>query len=138
MNSLSSKYQAITVQAWAGMLALLLMMFIADIERLAMQGQYTELAEALADDPGKSGLWILVFLASFNAVMQLAVRTFESKPFRVFVFWVTVAYTVFFILHQVVHFVGGETLGLHTPLDIAHHVLGIWGCWASRRWANNA
>jgi len=138
MNSLSSKYQSITSQAWAGMLALLLMMFIADIERLAMQGQYTDLAEALAADPGQSGLWILVLLASFNAVMQLAVRTFESRPFRVFVFWATVSYTAFFVFHQVVHISGGETLGLHTPLDIAHHVLGIWGCWSSRRWAKDA
>jgi hypothetical protein len=138
MNTDSSKYQSITAQAWAGMLALLLMMFIADIERLAMQGQYTDLAESLAHDPGKSGLWILVCLASFNAVMQLAVRTFDSKSFRIFVFWVTVVYTTFFILHQVVHFIGGETLGLHTPLDIAHHVLGIWGCWSSMRWIKNA
>jgi hypothetical protein len=70
--------------------------------------------------------------------MQLAVRTFDAQPFRAFVFWVTVAYTAFFILHQVVHFIGGESLGLHTPLDFTHHALGIWGCWSSKKWGKDA
>lgn len=124
-------YQAITAQAWSGMLAVLLMMFLVDLERFVMLGQYKELAESLVHDPGYLGLWVLVCLVCINVLMQLALRTFNAKPFRIFAFWITAAYTAFFILHQVVHLAGGESVGLHTPLDMTHHILGVWGCWAA-------
>ena len=44
------------------------------------------------------------------------------------------AYTLFFLLHQVVHMAGGEGLGLHTVLDLTHHALGLVACWAAWRW----
>jgi hypothetical protein len=130
-----SRYRAITAQAWAGMLALLLMMFIADLLRFSMQGEYREMAEALAVDPGPSGLRVLVVMVCFNTLLQLAVHTFDAPLFRKAVFWAGVLYTVFFLLHQVVHLIGGEALGVHTVLDLTHHVLGTWACWASWRWS---
>lgn len=134
----TSRFQAITSQAWAGMLAVLLMMFLVDLERFAMVGQYKELSESLAHDPGALGLLVLVWLVCINVLMQLAVRTFDAKWFRIVSLWVTVAYTLFFVLHQVVHIAGGESFGIHTPLDITHHILGIWGAWSAWRWSKDA
>ena len=134
----ASRFQAITAQAWAGMLAILLMMFIVDLERFAMLGQYKELSESLATDPGAVGLLVLVYLVCLNVIMQVAIRTFSTQWFRVATLGVTVAYAAFFLLHQVVHLAGGEPLGIHTPLDITHHLLGGWGSWSAWRWYKNA
>lgn len=131
----TSRFQAITAQAWAGMLAILLMMFLVDLERFAMLGQYKELSESLAHDPGALGLLVLVCL---NVLMQLAIHTFSATWFRVATVWVTAAYATFFLLHQVVHVAGGESLGIHTPLDLTHHVLGVWGAWSAWRWSRDA
>lgn len=135
---LSSRFQAITAQAWAGMLAILLMMFLVDLERFAMLGQYKELSESLAHDPGALGLLVLVCLVCLNVLMQIAIRTFSAKWFRVATVWLTAAYAVFFLLHQVVHVAGGESLGIHTPLDLTHHLLGAWGSWSAWRWSKDA
>lgn len=133
-----ARYRAITAQAWSGMLVILLTMFIADLVRLSMQGQFSELAKSLATDPGRTGLWVLVALICVNTLVQVAVRTFDAPLFRKVVFWVSVAYTAFFVLHQVVHVVSGESFGLHTVLDFTHHVLGLWACWASFQWSRSA
>lgn len=129
-----SRYRAITVQAWSGMLAVLLAMLLADVVRLAMRGSYEDLAESLGDDPGSSGLWILVGLICLNALLQVAVRTFAGPGFRRAVFWTSAAYTAFFVFHQAAHIWAGERFSLHTILDLTHHVLGLWACWASSRW----
>lgn len=120
------------------MLAVLLMMFLVDIERFVMVGQYMELSESLAHDPGALGLLVLVYLVCLNVFMQVAVRTFSVKWFRVTSFWITAAYTTFFLLHQIVHVIGGEALGPHTPLDFTHHFLGFWASWSAWRWIKDA
>ncbi|OGB38443.1 MAG: hypothetical protein A2461_01510 [Burkholderiales bacterium RIFOXYC2_FULL_59_8] len=61
------------------MLAILLMMFLVDLERFAMLGQYKELSESLANDPGALGLLVLVCLVDLNVIMQIAIRTFSAK-----------------------------------------------------------
>lgn len=132
---MDSRYRAITAQAWSGMLAVLLTMFIADLVRLSMDGQFSTLAESLAADPGRNGLWILVSLICVNTLLQVAVRTFDAPLFRKVVFWISVAYTVFFVLHQVLHVLSGEGLSIHTILDLTHHALGLWACWASHHWS---
>lgn len=38
------------------------------------------------------------------------------------------------MMHQVVHLAGGEEMGVHSLLDFTHHTLGVWPCWAARRW----
>jgi hypothetical protein len=133
-----SRYRAITAQAWSAMLAVLLTMLIADVDRLAIQGSYAELAESLGADPGLGGLWVLVCLICLNALVQISVHTFDVPLFRRLVFWTSVAYTVFFILHQAAHVAAGERFSLHTILDLTHHVLGLWACWASGRWSRLA
>lgn len=129
-----SRFQSITAQAWAGMLALLFMMFLVDLERFAMQGDYAGLAQSLAHDPGVWGLRVLVGLVCLNGLMQVATRTFSSPGFRLATVGLTAAYALFFLLHQVVHLWGGEPLGLHTALDLTHHTLGAWGTWSAWRW----
>lgn len=132
--SAESRFRAITAQAWTGMLAVLLTMLIADVDRLAMQGSYENLAESLGEDPGMRGLWILIGLICLNALIQVAVRTFDGSNFRRAVFWTSVAYTAFFVLHQAAHIWAGERFSLHTILDVTHHALGLWACWASSQW----
>ena len=127
-------HRAVAAHAWSGMLAVLLLMLLADIVRLAALGQYVQLSLALAADPGIAGLWGLVGLACANVWMQVAIHTFEGKAFRCWVVVATAACTLFFMGHQAVHWVAGEGLGLHTVLDVTHHTLGAWGTWAAWRW----
>ncbi len=133
---MTSQFRSIVAQSWAGMLAVLLTMFIADIVRLAMLGQYTELSNSFMTDPGILGLWVLTILICINTLVQVAVHTFDGTTFRKSIFWISVFYTLFFLLHQIFHLYTGEQFGLHTVLDITHHVLGFWACWASHRWSN--
>jgi len=133
-----SRYRSITVQAWSAMLMVLLTMLIADVDRLAIEGSYAQLAASLRNDPGLTGLWVLVGLICLNSLVQVAVRTFDAPPFRRLVFWTSVAYTAFFILHQGAHIVAGERFSLHTILDVTHHALGLSACWASHRWSKLA
>lgn len=116
------------------MLAVLLMMLQADVVRLAMLGPYSDLRLALAADPGISGLRALVYLACANVLMQVAIHTFDGKGFRLFVAVATGAYALFFMGHQVVHLASGEGVGLHTVLDVTHHLLGVWAMWAAGCW----
>lgn len=131
-------YQAIAAQAWAGMLAILVTMLVADLTAYAMQGRYDELSRLLANDPGPVGLQILVWLICANALFQVALRLFDQAGFRRFAFWVSVGYTAFFVLHQTVHLAIGDEIGLHTVLDLTHHALGIGSCWALWRWCGES
>ncbi len=38
------------------------------------------------------------------------------------------------LIHQVVHVAGGEALGLHTVLDVTHHMLALAGVVAAHQW----
>lgn len=105
-------------------------MFISDLLRLFMLSDFDALAQALAMEPGDSGLAVLTALACFNTLVQMVLRKF--------IFWASVAYTGFFMLHQVVHLAGGEEMGVRSLLDFTHHASGVWACWAARRWANTA
>jgi hypothetical protein len=67
-----------------------------DLERFAMLGQYKELSESLATDPGAVGLLVLVSLVCLNVIMQVAISTFSTQWFRVATLGVTVAYAAFF------------------------------------------
>lgn len=133
-----AEYKSMVVQAWSGMLALLLMMFISDLLRLFMLADFETMAQALAVDPGGTGLAVLTAMACFNVLLQMVLRTFDSPALPKFVFWASVAYTGFFMLHQVAHLAGGEDMGVHSLLDFTHHALGVWACWAARRWASPA
>jgi len=131
-------YQGLVVQGWSGMLVLLLAMFITDLVEYAMRGEYRELSHLLAADPGVAGLWVLTALICLNVVAQMAVRAVHRRGCRRRVFGFTLAYVLFFAIHQAVHLAGGDGFDLHFLLDLAHHVVGLWACWAAWRWVRLA
>ena len=63
-----------------------------------------------------------------------AIKTFENRKFRWFVFGLTCLYTLFFIGHQVNHLLSAEGIDFHFFIDIAHHILGIWAIMFSYKW----
>lgn len=135
---MNMNYREITARAWSGMLVILITMLIVDVLQFSMQGQYSELAATLAKDPGSVGLAVLLCFICGNALLQVAISIWDNRRFKSFVFWTSVLYTTFFVLHQLVHMIGGEDVGLHTVLDTSNHILGITACWASWHWKNQA
>ena len=120
------------------MLVLLLAMLILDPLRYAMNGQYEALTSLLRKDPGPVGLQVLVALLCLNAIVQVTVHARSCRTAKISVLVLSVLYGLFFLAHNVVHFLGGEPLGLQSALDFTHHglaVLAIWGAW---RWQSAA
>jgi hypothetical protein len=138
MSNTSINYRTVISTAWAGMLAVLLAMLMIDTLRYAMAGAYQELTAVLAHDPGAMGLQVLVAMLCLNTLVQVLVHIASSKPWRAALFVLTVLYTLFFLAHQIVHLAMGETLGLHTLLDVTHHLLGVLGCWGCWKWWKSA
>jgi len=130
-NLLSDKLRNMIVQGWAGMLFLLFLMTLVDLNLLGMGGDFS----ALNIDPGACGLWFVVIMACINVLMQIFVRAFDNKPFRWLVFGASVIYTILFVIHQVEHMGSGFVLDYHFLIDIVHHTLGIWASVAAFRWA---
>lgn len=131
------KYQGILLQGWVGMLFVLITMLITDVLEYSIRGEYEELSSLLAKDPGMNGLWFLSGMICFNVIAQMLIKTIYKKSCVWRAFWITLAYTLFFIFHQMVHVVNGEGFGIHTILGITHHVLGMWATWAAYQWARS-
>lgn len=127
-------YPSLISHTWLGMLALLITMLMVDVLSHAMRGDYKELSEALAKDPGPTGLRVLVCMICFNALIQALVHTSSAGPFRLTILVLSVLYTAFFVAHQIVHLFGGEKPGLHSILDLTHHALGFLAIWAAWQW----
>lgn len=138
MKNIESKYQGIVVQGWMGMLVLLLTMFITDLVEFSMRGEYQELSALLSTDPGAGGLWVLSILICFNVIAQMSIRSVHRSGCRWRVFWFTVGYVAFFVIHQVVHLLNGDGFDIHFILDTTHHVIGVWSAWAAYKWAKYA
>lgn len=129
------KYQGILLQGWVGMLFILITMLITDVLEYSMRGEYEELSVLLAHDPGVTGLWFLSVMICFNVIAQMLIRTIDKKACVWRAFWVSLVYTLFFVVHQVVHVISGEGFDIHTILGVTHHVLGFWATWAAYNWA---
>lgn len=129
-------YQDAISHAWLGMLAVLIVMLIVDVLDYAMHGRYEQLSEILAHDPGARGLRVLVAMLSANSLIQTSVNLFSAAEFRVFIFICSIVYVLFFVAHQVLHLLKGESLGLHSVLDFTHHALGASAIWAAWNWIN--
>jgi len=130
-NLFADKLRNMVVQGWAGMLFLLFLMTLVDLDLLGMSGDFS----ALNVDPGTGGLWFVVIMACINVLIQISVRAFENKPFRWLVFAVSVIYTLLFVIHQVEHMSSVFVLDYHFVIDMVHHTLGIWASVAAFRWA---
>ena len=122
-----SRYRAITAQAWSGMLMVQLAMATTDIfELLGGKGSGVNL----------TALWIESALVCLNALVQVAVRTFDSPFFRKIVHWISILYMLFFVLD---HFLMTDVLsGPSRILYVTHHVLGLWAVFASYAWSSLA
>ncbi|MGV0959998.1 MAG: hypothetical protein ACOYB1_09180 [Limnohabitans sp.] len=107
------------------MLAVLLAMLLIDPLQHAMAGQYEALTHTLEHDPG---------MLCANTLMQVGIQMFGGPVWRNFVLVITALYGLFFLIHQVVHMAGGEALGLHTVLDVTHHLLAVAGGVAAHQW----
>lgn len=127
-------FKNIIIQAWSGMLVVLIAMLLLDPLRYLMQGQTQELAKVLIHDPGVVGLQVLITMLAFNILFQLALQIANGKKFRLFTLVISCLYGLFFLLHNLIHFVGGEPLGLQTVLDFTHHILAISACIYSWKW----
>lgn len=112
-------YRAITVQAWSAMFVVLLAI------------QFRGFVESSRDDFSPGGL-LWIFCTCLNPLVQVAVRTLDSPRFRFAVFEISCAYTALIILD---HFLAVKAYQSHQLFYFLHHVLGLWACWASRRWA---
>ena len=131
MNKLSDKLRNIIAQGWTGMLFLLFLMMLVDLNEFGMKGDFS----ALIKDPGIVGLWFVVIMASVNVLIQILIKTFDAKPFRWIIFGATVVYTLIFVGHQLDHLSSGVVFDFHFIIDIVHHTLGIWASIAAYRWA---
>lgn len=133
MNTVNNHRNILTT-AWAGMLAVLLAMLLIDPLQHAMSGQYEALTHTLQHDPGILGLRVLIGMLCANTLMQVGIQLFSGPTWRSFVLVITALYGSFFLIHQVVHVAGGEALGLHTMLDVTHHLLAVAGVMAAHKW----
>ena len=128
-----SKFRDIIVQGWSGMLFLLFLMMLVDINELGMKGDFS----ALSVDPGVGGLWFIVIMSCINVLVQLMMRNFKGKVFRWLVFGSTVIYTFLFVIHQIEHMSAGLVVDTHLIIDLVHHTLGISAAVAAFRWARS-
>lgn len=128
-------HRALVATAWGGMLAVLLAMLMLEPLRHAMSGDAAGLTTLLQHDPGPTGLSVLVVMLCLNALVQVLVQARTCRTAKNAVLLLSVLYGLFFVAHNVIHFAGGEALGLQSVLDGTHHVLAacaIWGAWQWR------
>ena len=119
------------VQGFVGMLFLLLMMTDADLVGAGL----TQNFNLLQKDPGIIGLWLTSIAVSFNVLIQIAIRTFDSKKFRWGILGISIVYVLLFVLHQLFHFFVGDGINIHFMFDITHHIIGIWVIVNAYKWA---
>ena len=142
MNSIADRLRNIIVQGWAGMLYLLLLMSLTDLNELGMKGDFS----ALNIDPGVGGIWFVVIMSCINVLVQISVRAFDGTPFRWLVFVASVIYTILFIIHQIDHLSARKKLdtsmtergekrsvmapptNIRTARGTAAAILMGWGC----------
>lgn len=118
-------HRAVIATSWGGMLALLLAMLMLSPLQYAMNGQYEALTKVLREDPSPLGLQVLIMMLCLNALVQVTVHARSCRTAKVSVFILSVLYGLFFLVHNIVHMVGGEPLGLQSVLDFTHHTSRI-------------
>lgn len=131
-HSLAMNPRTLVSTAWSGMLAILVAMLILEPLRHLMAGTYEPLSTALQHDPGQLGLKVLIVLLCLNAIVQVSVQALSCRTSKISILVISVLYGLFFFLHNIVHLIGGEPLGLQTVLDVTHHILAataVWGAW---------
>ena len=138
MTTQEPNYRAIIATSWGSMLALLLAMLMLSPLQYAMNGQYEALTKVLREDPSPLGLQVLIVMLCLNALVQVTVYARSCRTAKVSVFILSVLYGLFFLVHNIVHMVGGEPLGLQSVLDFTHHALAGFAIWGAWRWQKAA
>ena len=128
----------IPTTAWAGMLAVLQAMLLIDPLQHAMVAQYEALTHTLQHDPGTLGLRVLIDMMCANTLMEVGIQMFGVPAWRSFVLVITALYSLFFLIHRVVHLAGGEALDLHTVLNVTHQLLAASVVVAAYRWCKKS
>jgi hypothetical protein len=134
MNTNSTNPRAIISTAWGGMLAILLAMLMLEPLRQSMAGTYEQLSLTLQHDPGQLGLQVLIAFVCLNAIVQVSVQALSCRTSKISILIISVLYGLFFLVHNLFHFAGGEQLGLQTLLDVTHHLLASVAIFGSWRW----
>ncbi len=130
MEKENENLRKIVIQGWAGMLFLLIVMVITDLVKYGMSGDFSPLIK----DPGMRGLWFIATVTCISVLVQMFLRTYDDKRCRWSFFAVTLAYTLIFIAHQLIHLFSGDGFDIHFVLDVTHHILGIWATIAAYKW----
>lgn len=113
------------------MIVLLIMMFLADYIRLGIGGDFS----SLKSDPGISGLWILAVLVCLNLLAQVWVQAAEGRAAKLILAGFIALYGLFFLGHQLVHYMsGGFAFDVHVLLDTFHHLFAGIALWAGIKW----
>jgi len=124
------KIKNVIVQGYVGMLFLLIIMTVSDLTVAGLSKNF----DLLQNDPGTIGLWMTAVILSINVLIQISVRTFDSKKFRQSIYVASIIYTLLFVAHQIFHFAAGEGVTIHLLYDITHHIIGVWVIIYARKW----
>ncbi|MBS3099195.1 hypothetical protein J4462_03205 [Candidatus Pacearchaeota archaeon] len=131
MNINKENIRSVIVQGYVGMLFLLIIMTLSD---LTVAGLSKNL-DLLQNDPGIIGLWMTAVLLSINVLIQIAIRTFDSKKFRQSIYVISIIYMLLFVAHQIFHFVAGDGVTIDLIYDTTHHIIGVWVIIYAHKWA---
>ena len=99
---------------------------------LAISMQTTDTLEAFLNENvdfvhhlGMKGIWIFAVMIMVNIIMQFIIAAFDSLKTRCLALGVTGFYTVFMMVHQITHLIGGDRFDIHFCFDLLHHTFGI-------------
>ena len=124
-------FRAIAAQAWIGMLVMPVADCATDLWRLAIHG--AEL-NPRPNDP-LLGIWFFTLATGASALLTVALRTFDSRSFRRFVFFASALYLAALILIQSIDIaLHLPWTGFHVIFVSTHDILALWACWASYHW----
>jgi len=129
MNTISN-YQNIISQAWVGMALLSIVMQITDLIEAGMKNDFSEFTNHLK----MRGLWVFSIMIIINVIMQNLVKISDNPVAKWVILIVTIPYTLFMLLHQLIHLKSGDRFDIHFCFDITHHVLGITAIIFAIKW----
>ena len=132
MDKENCRIENVISKSFSGMLFLLFLMMLTDITECGIKNDFT----LLHKDPGVKGLYFISAMTIINVLLQVTVFTIRKILFRKVVFLISILYTLFFIIHQVIHLRSGEGIDIHFFLDLTHHILGILAIIYSYNWKN--
>lgn len=130
MDKENFKIQIVISKSFAGMLSLLFLMMLTDITECGMKNDFA----LLQKDPGLKGLYFISAMTIINVILQATIFTNRKIFYRYFILGISILYTLFFVVHQVIHLASGEGIDIHFFLDLTHHVLGIIAINYSYKW----